>query len=813
MENAEKIRLLTEKLNQLEQNFKIEIRALRSEIEILKLEVNSEVEKTKEPRQKKIDDLLNDLLEDKKTVEKEPVFENIPVEDKGFVQKEKEPVFNFQKKAKPTSNQKVNEDFNLEDYIGGNLISKIGVVVLIIGIGIFIKYAIDKNLINPLGRVIIAYAVGGVLLGLSYWLREKYKTYSAVLFGGGTATIYFTTYLGHLFFDIPPQLPAFILMVLITIYTVWEATRYDEEIIGIIGLVGAYAVPILLSKGGGKVEILFTYIIIINIGVMVLAFRKAWDRMSIVAFLNTWLVFIAWYGDAYEVNLHFNSAILFLIASFVIFYISLVAHHIKAREEFSEIKLILVGLNTLLFYGFMWAILANFKEIDAFKAYSQTVINRLVIFNLLHAIFQASIAFYLFREKLQNKALFSLVSGLAIASFTVAIPLYFDEHWVTLLWLIEGFLLFALARYKSVKLVSIEYKSYVILILTLFSLFYIWQDNYVVNANDLGQKQQLFWNVTFLVSWIVVFGVAGLVYISLNYKNQGKEKLENHIVKYTLLSDLQNHISTYLGVLLILLAYFSIFLEINYYFTFDYISTNNQSLIYFKVIWLLSYSGFYLSILALVSNFIIKIRFLQNFALVGSLVFMLLFIGLGFSNLHDLISLYLDKSSNFQTNTFYLNIRYLAYFSAIVFVGSFFMMITQQKRYKEEQIKIYQAVLNIFILAILSFELSNWFVLHSSGTKEAIFEARIFSAKMPFTLLWGGYAFALITFGIWKKRRYLRFTGFGILAITLAKLFLRDINYKSNLSMILAFIGLGILLLIIAFLYQKYKDIILSEDE
>ncbi|MEO1652811.1 MAG: DUF2339 domain-containing protein, partial [Bacteroidota bacterium] len=171
-------------------------------------------------------------------------------------------------KAKPEPEPST---FNLEEYIGGNILAKIGIFILILGLGIFVKYAVDHNLISPLGRMILSYSAGLLLIFLSYYLKSKYLSFSAVLLSGGVATLYFTTYIGHNFFLLIPQGLAFLLMFLCTAFTVYQARLYSQEIIGIVGLVGAYAVPILIGKEGGNVNVLFIYISIVNGGMLLVA--------------------------------------------------------------------------------------------------------------------------------------------------------------------------------------------------------------------------------------------------------------------------------------------------------------------------------------------------------------------------------------------------------------------------------------------------------------------------------------------------------------------------------------------------------------
>ncbi|HYE55467.1 MAG TPA: DUF2339 domain-containing protein, partial [Chitinophagaceae bacterium] len=71
----------------------------------------------------------------------------------------------------------------LEEFIGGNLTSKAGILITIIGIFIGSKYAIEHNLVNPVIRVIMGYTNGLILAGIAIRLKKKYENYSAVLMG------------------------------------------------------------------------------------------------------------------------------------------------------------------------------------------------------------------------------------------------------------------------------------------------------------------------------------------------------------------------------------------------------------------------------------------------------------------------------------------------------------------------------------------------------------------------------------------------------------------------------------------------------
>ncbi|NCP83308.1 MAG: DUF2339 domain-containing protein, partial [Bacteroidetes bacterium] len=135
----------------------------------------------------------------------------------------------------------------LEKFIGENLINKIGIAILIIGVAIGAKYSIENDLISPLTRIILGYLLGLGLLGLSIKLKATYENFSAVLVSGSMAIFYFLTYAAYSYYELIPQLITFALMVIFTVFTVIAALQYNKQIIAHIGLVGAYAVPFLLS--------------------------------------------------------------------------------------------------------------------------------------------------------------------------------------------------------------------------------------------------------------------------------------------------------------------------------------------------------------------------------------------------------------------------------------------------------------------------------------------------------------------------------------------------------------------------------------
>jgi uncharacterized membrane protein len=124
-------------------------------------------------------------------------------------------------------------------------------------------------------------------------LRAQYEAFSAILFSGAMASVYFTTYAAYVYYAMLPNAATFILMIGFTIFTVYQALSYNRKEIALLGLVGAYAIPFLISKNADRPELFFLYITLINTAVVFLTFKKGWKLVGFVAQHASWLLFLA----------------------------------------------------------------------------------------------------------------------------------------------------------------------------------------------------------------------------------------------------------------------------------------------------------------------------------------------------------------------------------------------------------------------------------------------------------------------------------------------------------------------------------------
>ena len=233
---------------------------------------------------------------------------------------------------------KPESSLSLENFIGLKLLHLTGIVVLVVGISIGVKYAVDKELISPVTRIILAYIAGIILYLLSVRLKGKFVLFSAILFSGSMASLYFTTYAAFVYYHLFSFSIAFAAMIVITIFTVYAAIRYNKQEIAILGMIGAYSIPFLISANSDRADLFFAYIIFINCGIVFLSYKKTWKGMVRLAMLLSWILFLGWAFSRYEVAMQLEAVVIMGIF-YLLFAVASVGFAISKKQSLNFIEL------------------------------------------------------------------------------------------------------------------------------------------------------------------------------------------------------------------------------------------------------------------------------------------------------------------------------------------------------------------------------------------------------------------------------------------------------------------------------------------
>jgi hypothetical protein len=684
---------------------------------------------------------------------------------------------------------------DLEKIIGESWINKIGILIVVIGVAIGAKYSIENELISPLTRIILGYLVGIGLLGFGIKLKPKFEGYSAVLVSGSISIFYFITYFAYSFYNLIPQILAFAMMLIFTVFTVFAAIKYNRVVIAHIGLIGAYSVPFLLSSGSGRVDILFSYMLIINLGILFISIKRDWKTLHYSAFFFTWLIYGSWFADkSFYSSLQGYEAlgIGFATAFFLVFYGVSLFNNIISKEKLDKVNIILILLNSFIYFGFGFGIFNGHNVLDSY----------LGLFTLFNAVIHFAVLFFIKSKKLADSTLFYSTLAMVFTFITIAIPIQLDGNWVTLMWTAQGTILFWLGKTKKISIY--EKISLPILGLAFISFLEDWSRyRYAVDLDIYA-----FWNINFLTGVFAVLGYGFVVYLSRKHA----ETEENQ--KFSPFNAIK---SFYLPALLVLTAYLTFRNEIGYFFDYWYESSSvfvrekgdeyneyNNDIGIFRNIYLLVYSLVFFGGMALLNFHKFKNKVLGVSSIVIELLVLFAAQTYGLGELGDLRYSYIDGhySKYFDVSINYILIRYPLWAAA----GFALWAIFKNAKTQLENTKFHvflEAVIHISILNFLSNELVTW--LDIAGYQDIF--------KLGLSILWSVYSLILVSLGIYKKKKHLRIFALVLFGITLAKLFLYDISNLSTISKTIVLIILGLLLLIISFLYNKFKDKIGDETK
>lgn len=218
--------------------------------------------------------------------------------------------------------------FDWEAFFGVKLFAWIGGFVLFLGIVFLVKYSFDNNLITPSMRVVIGTVIGLILIATGWFTAARnFRVSGQSLCATGVVVLYGNIFAAHVFYHLIALGPAFASMAIVTAAAFFLAVRMNAQVIVILGLLGGFLTPVLLSTGVDNPTALFGYIAVLNIGVAAVALRKRWDYLVLLAAAGTIIMEFAW-ADKFFVVAKANIA----FAIFIGFEIQFLAIFAWARR-------------------------------------------------------------------------------------------------------------------------------------------------------------------------------------------------------------------------------------------------------------------------------------------------------------------------------------------------------------------------------------------------------------------------------------------------------------------------------------------------
>lgn len=663
---------------------------------------------------------------------------------------------------------------DMEKFVGENLANKIGIAVLVLGIAFFVKYAIDQNWIKEGGRVAIGIVCGIILIGIAHYLRNTYRSFSSVLAGGGIAVFYFTIAFAFHEYNMFGQTKAFIIMVVITAFAVAISLLYNKLELAVIAVVGGFLVPFLVSNGSGNYVVLFSYLLILNIGILSISYFKRWPLLHVLSFLFTLLIYGGWLIQQIAfvtTPLPYKNALLFAAAFYLVFLASTLIHNLRTQKPFKAFDFTLMMMITFSFYAEGMVILGEWNE-GAYQG----------IFTIVMSVINLCLAWYLYVSHKGDKNLLYLLIGFTLTFLSLAAPVQLHGHSITMFWAAEAVLLYWLHQRSSISI--FKYSSAIILLLMAISLAMDWS---IANERGNSWLPLIFNNWQGIVTNIVVI-IALAVYAFLLLKPAA----DNDYI----LGTKNKTAGLAVAALAVIILYTSCIFAVNLHFrvlqSFDIPNVYHQ---------LVSYIFIAATVLLLkrykaVQNPLVPVvLILAGFA-------MYLFNSMPESNLVKGVI-----EHRYATKHLYMH-----WLCAIALLYLMYQLVLTVKNNQQKFGTGFTWLICILLLLFFSIECRHLYVTLLADEKTmTVYGGQYIKAGL--TIVWALFSFAIMWLGMKYKYKTLRIVSLSFFTAALVKLFLYDISNVSAGGKIAAFIMLGVLLLVISFMYQRLKKMLIDNEE
>lgn len=183
----------------------------------------------------------------------------------------------------------------LETQFGLNWLNRVAIITLLFGVAFFFKYAVDNQWIGPGMRVALGIAAATFSLFIGEWMSlRNQKVFAQGLTGLGLALLYLSFYATFGFYHLLPQSIAFLLMALTTLAAGGLALHYSTPAVAVLGLLGGYLTPVLLSTGEDHPWVLFGYAFLLNLGGLTLVRVRRWLPLESLCMIATFLLYAGW---------------------------------------------------------------------------------------------------------------------------------------------------------------------------------------------------------------------------------------------------------------------------------------------------------------------------------------------------------------------------------------------------------------------------------------------------------------------------------------------------------------------------------------
>jgi len=678
------------------------------------------------------------------------------------------------------------EGVAIEYAVASNWLLRIGVLILVTGIGFFLKYSIDNGLLGEHARVALSLLAGvGMIVGGVRLVGGQYHLFSQGLLGGGIAVLYFSVFAAFSFYHLLEVYPTFALMIVITACAAGLAVSLDSMLVAIFAIIGGFCTPILLSTGEVNFVGLFSYMLLLGSGILAINWYKQWHLLNFLAFFFNYLLFFG-AMQRYELG-YFWQVLPFLTGFFVLYSTAIFLFCLVNRAKSTLLDLLALIINAAIFFATAYYLIE--------MSYGH---ERVAVLTVGLAAFYVGHVYYCLVRRVEDRELLVSFIGLAAFFVTITLPLLLSKQWITVSWSVQALVMLWMSgklRSAFLQQLALLLYGFVLLRLCLFNL--PGQYGLAMDA------EQPFTDFLFgLLERVVSFGIP-IASLALAFK-----LIEKPVPASTLayaddkpaglwLNDnrlLQMTVICAAGLLFIVL-------QLELYRSFGYLYPPLQlpvlTLVWLAMGWLLLLRYLATARAGLLSVFCVL--------LIGLAVKLLLFdlpswgLSLGrIADGDDVLTLRYSDGYSLQ----WVLMRLLDFAAIIGFLLFAFRRLAGADEAAGNIREWLGGVALLLLFMFLSLEVNSMLYQYVPGLRSG-----------GVSILWSVFALTLVYNGIKRRISILRLLGLALFALVAWKVFFIDLARLEQLYRILAFIVLGMLALGGAFFYMRYQQSFIGDGE
>jgi uncharacterized membrane protein len=246
---------------------------------------------------------------------------------------------------------------DLEAILGEQWMLYAGLLVLLLGVAFFLKYAFEQAWVTPAARCAMGVFAGVAMIPVGLRIAGRgYERYGHLVAGAGVVILYLTTYAAlNLFALINPATAAGALL-LVTIAGAALAHQRQSLPLALLAVAGGYATPLLVGGSRDAHITLFSYLALLTAVTIHVARSRRWPQLSATAYVLTVAVLVIWAGQFYSADKHLPTE-LFLTAYCAMFLGGLTS--VKHSEH--RFLATLLGTAPVLYYAASLIVLWDFR--------------------------------------------------------------------------------------------------------------------------------------------------------------------------------------------------------------------------------------------------------------------------------------------------------------------------------------------------------------------------------------------------------------------------------------------------------------------